>query len=421
MEKFERRPTGFGVKFLYLGRQTRVLLNEEGKGFCHAIYYGDSKSGTHKDNLSEIVLNEADKRNIQQVAVISSGSTSTALLTDIILTHPWIQLYELVSYESLPVECQSKGFSVEALANSSEAPVRIKIGLDKGIILDHDAIEKYVVDILESNRKLKQFIRRRGIRKWKQVLDVTNPHDIFDDEPVYGYDKRIFAGYDYVIAPFGTGNLFYSLQCAVNQLEDSKRPVLIGVTNQGHPITKELGAPEVEVHSDASKVTTPCLNSTTPYIVRDWRLERDFIYTPTEMQIQAAHGSSHIMQDEHSDPGDSYRQLHCSEVWEKRRGLIFSQENFLGYDVRAGQEVVNPRLCSTGSLALTALHKDNKKVAAKSDLRGLQLFNIHMEPLNSKRGDILIPLGSNVLVLLTGKSRNNNIYTLASKVYDKVA
>jgi len=416
MVKVRKEPIDFGVHLLHLARQTREI-REANQGVCHAVYFGDSDSGTHKDGIVGLVMGEVNRRRARHIAAVSKGSWSTALELEIIANHPGKQFYELVPYTSLrPVDAR-RGYSIEYLAKSEDAPMRIKIGFDRKLVLTSDEIKALVKDTIRSDPFLRNELKERDISRRGKVVDVTNPHDFLGtDEPLYDFSTQLLSQYNAVVVPFGTGTTFYAVQCAINKLPEGYRPALIAVTNQGHPITRLKGSRTTLQENDAGKLVTPYLGDVVDYIERGWDRKTNFIFTPTAKDIQAAHGRANMMNDKHKPKNERCYDLEYKSVWQKEGWL--SSWKHVGYKCERSEDPIEARLCSTGSVALTALDQEYMVDGKEKGFSGFLLPNVHASLYDPNIRKLQIPFGTRMLLFLTGEAKADSPSLLAKELYD---
>lgn len=425
--KIETEPVGFGMPgVMILGSSYYDSLL---KGKFHAVYFGNTHSGTHKDGLAEIMLTYAEKKGYNYVAVISSGSYNISLHDKILRNHQGMQLFELVDYSKLKNGNNKRGYSIDRIVGGKEPYLRIKIGAplyEK--ILSKNEIEKTVAKRIKKNKELQKALNLDlGWFQSLPVLDITNPHDtIHTDEPFYNYDPNFLASYNKIFIQGGTLTHAHSVAYWINTLPKEKRPELITVVSENSPLFN----PSVETigkkpkRTRFSKLDTPCFGRAASLFFKNFDVDKDAIYVPQEKYIRHSCEDVRNM----SQKGIRNHRFHFVDYKSIYQKKPFSRREHNGFETeRKGIKYIH--LEPSGLAPLTALNPQFRASAEKGGHDGLLVPNIHYVDYKSYQkdssiklwqSDLLINSGERVLCILTGQSKGiGYIEDLAKKTYKR--
>lgn len=416
--EIEKEPVGFGaagVKIVGSSHYSNLL-----EGDFHMIYFGDTQTGTHKDSLADVMLDYAQKRGNKYVSVISSGSYNIALHGNILKKKRDIQLFELVDYDSLKGRSYERGYSIDKIVGGKNPYLRIRIGAPlKEKILSKRETEKTVANRIKKNKPLQKALNLNlGWFQSVPVLDITNPYDTIDtEEPLYEFDPALLANYDYIITPGGTLNLAYSVQCALNKIDEKNRPNLIVVTPRNHPILGDMTDTKKQSGTSLPKLETPCLSRTAILFEELFHKDKDWIYSPNGKYIRDAYTEARNM----SRKTTYYHRFHLLDYQSVFKNphfvaKLFRGSEHLGFETkRKGIKHLDVEV--TGCAPLTVLQPEFKEAARKIGKKGLLIPHIHYSPFDPKEFDMLIPPGSRVLGIVTGQSKGiRYIKNLAKRI-----
>jgi len=398
--RYKRKQKAF-PKYNFRLLENRALKGSLGEsGLVHFAYYGDMPCGTHKGELARKVLAEADKRGTKAIALISSGSASTAYNVERSLNYPETILFEILPTESNLVN--GKRWAVEDVkADLPEAkPIkRIRVKLDLSKNYREESLEKEIREFAEANPSFKQKLREMGLvrrtplnwrGKLEEIVDVTNHQEFLGkEEPIYKIDPNLLSQYNYIIAPLGTGELVYSILKSLGKIKKENVPSLIAVTVDGHPFTIPTRKNPNIRQSSARKLITPYLNTASDLAAellnkrrkeKSENRENDIIYAPTEDKVNEARGR-----------------------FENLTESPYNQDHFYDFHTR---EKIKIRVCGTGCSAASFLFEEAKE---KQGERLIYLPRVSLEPFTKPNDGYGIEPNAKFLCFITGKSRDEII------------
>lgn len=404
--EIKKEPVGFGVpgvKLIGSSHYSKLL-----EGDFHMIYFGDTQTGTHKDGLADTMLDYAQKKGHKYLSVISSGSYNIALHGNILKKQRDIQLFELVDYNVLKGKSYGRGYSIDKIVRGKNPYLRVRIGAPLNEkILSKREIEKIVAKRIKKNKNLQKALNLNlGLFQSVPILDITNPHDTVNTtEPLYEFDPALLANYDYIISPGGTLNLAYSVQCALNKLDEKNRPNLIVVTPRNHPILGDITETKKQNGTSLSKLETPYLSKTAVFFEKLFHKDKDWIYSPNGKYIKDAYTEAKNMSQK-TTHHHRFHLLDYQSVFKNPHFVakLFRGSEHLGFETkRKGIKYLDVEVSSCAPL--TVLQPEFKEAAKKIGKNGLLIPYIHYSPFDPKEFDMLIPSGSRVLGIVTGQSK----------------
>lgn len=415
------------------------------EGEFHALDYSGTLTGTHKDGAAKTLVEHAIKKKQDGVIFYSAGSHDKAVMTKAVMEGESgtldkilgegnnLLLFQLVDQKGQRAEVLERGYLTRIILGGDHAHKVYVIPVDfNGEVYNKKEREQLVQKRIKEKPELQKAVGldwtfahtklpwERGLK----LMDITNPHETLPgDKPIYQFDSDFLAQYDCITVPVGTENLFYSIQSEINKLPDSERPTLIGVVPELHPsvVRKEDHPRLQQMQNEANarrkksdirlgKLETPVVYDTAKYVEKNFSEGKDWFFTPDQNAINETYEEVMAMATKQKNKRENrFHKLNPTFDFEKRLSL-FPHWKYTGYSTNKGG-IVFPGVEETSMAALTPFRTEYKISS------GLLIPNMHGRCYDPEVQGWMIPKGSKVLAIMTGKSKEFSEIKDMAKVY----